>query len=421
MESISTFEDNLKLYQKNLDNDKFSSLRSDALNKTISLGIPTRRTETYKYTNLKNSLESNIELKSFTDSNVKSSDFKNDKFHNLYCLNGKFFGDLENLEISKLTDESTEIIAQNKDALTEDFLYNVNESTINTGHHFKFSKNFTSQKPIIVHNIIDTTDAGLYNIHNTFKVETGAKVEVLETYQTINNTNVFCNFASSVVVDENANFLHVHHQDFNHTASFANNIRAQVSRNSNYESFTTNIGSSLTRNNIHIDLNGEGALCTASGIYTLAETQHCDINSRINHNAPHTDSHQLYKGIMSEKSRGVFTGLIRVNKDAQLITSQQLNRNLILNKGAQANSRPQLEIFADDVKCAHGSTTGQLSEQELFYFESRGIRPEKAKMMLARAFTYDVLLKINNKFIREYIQIEVTDKFESKAFGNKDD
>lgn len=124
---------------------------------------------------------------------------------------------------------------------------------------------------------------------------------------------------------------------------------------------------------------------------------------------------------MSDKSRGVFTGLIRVNKDAQLITSQQLNRNLILSKGAHANSRPQLEIFADDVKCAHGSTTGQLSEQELFYFESRGIRPEKAKMMLARAFTYDVLLKINNKTIRDFIQTEVTEKFESKAFGNKND
>jgi Fe-S cluster assembly protein SufD len=414
MELISTFEDNLTLNQKNLENNIFKDLRLKAIKKIIGLGVPTRRTETYKYTNLKKSLE-------FNSSKIVFSDFKNNKFYNLYIINGSIHGEIDGLEITKLSKESENIIDKNKNALTEDFLYNLNESTLNIGHHFIFKKNFNSDKPIIIHNIIDSNDNGIYNIHNTFKVETGSKVEILETYQTINNSELFCNFATSVDIDENANLLHVHHQDFNHNASFSNNIRAQVARNSNYESFTTNIGSKLTRNNIHIDLNAEGALCTASGIYTLTDTQHCDINSRINHNAPHTKSHQLYKGIMSDKSRGVFTGLIRVNKDAQLITSQQLNRNLILSKGAHANSRPQLEIFADDVKCAHGSTTGQLSEQELFYFESRGIRPEKAKMMLARAFTYDVLLKINNKTIRDFIQTEVTEKFESKAFGNKND
>jgi Fe-S cluster assembly protein SufD len=417
MDLLSTLDDNIKLHQKNLDNAMFSTLRSDAYSKVISGGVPTRRTESYKYTNLKKSLETNIALRNFPDSNIESSKFENSEFHNLYSVNGLVYGSVDGIEISKLGAESDVVIKSNSNALSDDFLYNINESTINTGHHFKFSKNFTSSKPILIHNIIDTKESGFYNIHNTFKVETGSKVEILETYQTTNDTNIFCNFASSVVLDENAIFLHVHHQDFNIDSSFANNIRAQVARNSNYQSFTTNIGSILTRNNIHIDLNAEGSLCTASGIYTLQDSQHCDINSLIIHNAPNTDSHQLYKGIMSDKSRGVFTGLIRVNKDAQLVNSHQLNRNLILNKGAHANSRPQLEIFADDVKCAHGSTTGQLSDQELFYFESRGIRPEKAKMMLARAFTYDVLLKIENETIRDYIQKEVTEKFEAKAFG----
>jgi Fe-S cluster assembly protein SufD len=157
----------------------------------------------------------------------------------------------------------------------------------------------------------------------------------------------------------------------------------------------------------------------AHGVYTLQGTQHSDVNSFINHKAPHTESAQLYKGIMSDKSRGVFTGLIKVDRDAQFINSAQLNKNLLLSKGAHVNSRPQLEIFADDVKCSHGSTTGQLNEDELFYFESRGIRPEKARMMLSHAYTYDVLLKINNKNIRNYIQADIVEKFEKSAFEAK--
>lgn len=420
MDLLSTLEENLKVHQSNIDAKDFANKRSISLKQLINLGVPTRKTETYKYTSLKKTLENNNEFKNFANSNIESSKFKNTNFINIFNVNGQVYGEVEGLKISNLNHDSLKIINNNKNALEKDFLYSMNEATLKAGHHFYFSKNFKSEKPILIHNIIDSNSPGIYNTHNTFKVESGSKIEILETYQTVNDSDIFCNFASSVEVDKNSHFIHVHHQDFNHKASFANNIRAQVDRDSNYESFTTNIGSALTRNNIHIDLNDEGANCTASGVYTLQDSQHCDINSLINHNAPHTESAQLYKGIMSEKSRGVFTGLIRVNKDAQLVNSNQLNRNLILNKGAHANSRPQLEIFADDVKCAHGSTTGQLSDQELFYFESRGIRPQKAKMMLARAFTYDVLLKIENKIIREFIHDDITEKFESKAFASND-
>lgn len=420
MEQLTIIENNIHSFQKNIDNTVFAATRAAALTSLKSLGFPTRRTENYKYTNLKPSFETNSNFSLLEDSNIDTKKYNKEGFVNLFCVNGILFGEIENLSITKIGSDSLEIINRNNKGLEKDFLYKLNQSTINNGYHFHFNKEFSSDLPIMIHHILDTKTSGIYNFSNTFQIDSGVKAEIIECYHTHNTTAVFSNFSSNIIVEENAKFIHIHHQDINSSSTFVNNIRSQVSRNANYESFTVTLGSKLSRNNIHIDLNAEGANCMAHGVYTLQNEQHSDIDSYINHKAPHTESAQLYKGIMSDKSRGVFTGLIKVDRDAQLINSNQLNKNLILNKGAHANSRPQLEIFADDVKCAHGSTTGQLSDAELFYFESRGIRPEKARMMLSHAFTYDVLLKIDNKNIRNYIQQDIVDKFEKTAFEVKD-
>lgn len=384
------------------------------------LGIPHRRTESYKYTSLKTELEKYALKPEFNTVSLNLSTLKVEDAYNLFFINGDLSpeSDKPAIEISKNIEKSLEIIKANNQALYDDYLYSVNEANSSNLYHFEIQKNQSLDKPIFIFHLNDYTNS-MNSYHHTFHIHQGAKLEILEIYLNKDERDLFLNTASSVVVDENAYFTHTHHQGFNHTSLFANNIRAQVAKNANYESFTTTHGAGKSRNNIHIDLNNDGANCTASGIYTLQDSQHCDINSYISHNAPHTESAQLYKGIMNDKSRGVFTGLIKVQRDAQLINSNQLNRNLLLTKGAHANSRPQLEIFADDVKCSHGSTTGQLSDEELFYFESRGIKPGKARMMLARAFTYDVLLKMNNKLIRDYIHADITEKFENKIFGKE--
>lgn len=419
MEIMQLIDKNSHSFQKDFDLKIFSDTREQAYRNLKRLGFPTRKTETYKYTNLKNSFETNKNFSYLEDSNLETQSYAKNGFINLFCVNGKFIGNIDGLKVSRLNAESLKVISQNRKALKDDFLYQLNESTINIGHHLEFEKNFTSKSPILIHHILDTKHSGIYNFHNTFSVKTGAKVELTECYHTHAQVPVLCNFASSIVLCENSKFIHLHHQDFNHDSTFVNNIRAQVSANASYESFTMTLGSLLTRNNIHIDLNAEGAKCMAHGVYTLQNNQHSDINSFIDHKAPHTESSQLYKGIMADKSRGVFTGLIKVVRDAQLINSNQLNKNLLLSKGAHANSRPQLEIFADDVKCSHGSTTGQLNEDELFYFQSRGISPEKAKMMLSHAYTYDVLLKIENLVIRNFINTDIIEKFEKAAFEAK--
>jgi Fe-S cluster assembly protein SufD len=172
-------------------------------------------------------------------------------------------------------------------------------------------------------------------------------------------------------------------------------------------------GGKLSRNNISIQLNDEGARCAAHGLYALTGEAQSDTNTYIRHAKGHTESSQLYKGIMADRSHGIFAGIIRMDRDAQLCSSEQLNKNLLLSKGAHAHSRPQLEIFADDVKAAHGSTTGQLSEEELFYFQSRGVSPERAQRLLAHAFLNDVLLKIKNNDSRRTAAKLLSENFQA--------
>lgn len=398
-------------------NADFDKIRLDALQRLESNELPTRRTESWKYTNLKKVFESELTFKN-QQSSFDISKLKSKNYTSLFFINGSLsdLSDKCELSISPLNDKSLEIIKKNSHGLVNDFAFNLNESTLHDGAHFELADNVNLSKPIIIYHISDGEKETIRTHSNTFSIGKNSKLEIMEVYISNNTSNSVTNFASNIEVKQNSKFVHIHHQVLDNNITFFNNIRSQVARDAAYESITTTVGSQLSRNNIHIDLNEEGANCMAHGVYTLQKEQHSDINSFINHKAPHTNSAQLYKGIMSGKSRGVFTGLIKVDKDAQLINSAQLNKNLLLTKNAQANSRPQLEIFADDVKCSHGSTTGQLNEDELFYFESRGIRPKKARMILSHAFTYDVVLKVENPVLRKIIQDDIFEKFEKTAF-----
>ena len=382
--------------------------------------IPTRKDESYKYTNLSKVLDK-FNTFDFSATEASKLDFnlnslKVDGTYSMFFLNGVLQSESDKTELEFLDSTESNYSYKSDYNFKEDFLVKMN-SLETKKHTFKLSANKVIDKPIFMFHIIGSSDTHLFNQEISYELEKNCELNIVEVFINSKENSVFFNNKSQSTLHQNAKFTHIHHQDLNKSSSFGNSITAQVAKDANYKSFTTTLGSEISRTNIHIDINDQGAEATASGLYTLHGTQHSDVNSYIAHNAPHTESHQLYKGIMNNNSRGVFTGLIKVQKDAQLINSNQLNKNLLLTKGAHANSRPQLEIFADDVKCSHGSTTGQLSEQELFYFQSRGIREEKAKMMLARAYTYDVLLKIENKLIRNYLQNEITEKFENKAYA----
>ena len=171
-------------------------------------------------------------------------------------------------------------------------------------------------------------------------------------------------------------------------------FHGQVRKNSSITTLLSHLGPQMARHNVYVELQDKNATANAYGLYELSQNQHCDCQTYIDHQSPYSYSEELYKGVLKDNSHGVFRGRIKIAQDAQKVEANQLNKNLILSKKARANSMPQLEIFADDVKCSHGSTTGQISEDEIFYLQSRGITAQKAYQLLVESFTKEILLKI---------------------------
>jgi Fe-S cluster assembly protein SufD len=165
-------------------------------------------------------------------------------------------------------------------------------------------------------------------------------------------------------------------------------------RGSRFRDYSINLGAALHRHDIKVEFTGEGGECTLDGLFMASGEQHTDTHSLVDHAKPHCASRELYKGVLDGKSRGVFHGRVIVRKDAQKTDAMQTNKNLLLSREALVNSTPQLEILADDVKCKHGSTTGQLDATALFYLRSRGIDEAEAKSLLTYAFASDVVKRI---------------------------
>ncbi|HXH29463.1 MAG TPA: Fe-S cluster assembly protein SufD [Bacteriovoracaceae bacterium] len=191
-------------------------------------------------------------------------------------------------------------------------------------------------------------------------------------------------------------------------------VFAEVEKDATVKSFIFNTSGKLTRKNLTLNLNASGANGESYALFLTNKTEHSDINTTIGHRAADTTSTQVAKGILDGESRGIFTGLIHIYKDSQRVASSQVNKNLLLSKKAQVHSQPQLEIFADDVKCSHGSTTGQLSDDEVFYFQARGIPAEKARTLLAHGFGMEVVGKIHNKKSQTRVSSVILSHLETK-------
>jgi Fe-S cluster assembly protein SufD len=185
---------------------------------------------------------------------------------------------------------------------------------------------------------------------------------------------------------------------------------AELGRSSSFNSTAITMGARLSRHDIRISLDAKGAECWVDGLYVVGTGQHADTHSMIDHRQPHCTSHQLYKGILDGKSRAVFNGKVFVREGAQKTDAMQTNRNLLLSDEARVDTKPQLEIFADDVKCAHGATVGQLEEEELFYLVSRGLRPELARNLLTYGFAEEVISKIKVESIRTQLDEAVLNR-----------
>jgi Fe-S cluster assembly protein SufD len=231
-----------------------------------------------------------------------------------------------------------------------------------------------------------------------------SQLQIVESYLGLGSETYFTNAVTEVVAGENAFVDHYRLQRENLDSFHISTVQVQVNRNANVSTQSISMGGALVRNHVNAVLNGTGGEATLNGFYLANGKQHVDNHTSIDHAKPHCSSHELYKGILDGQSRGVFNGRIIVRPDAQKTDSKQTNKNLILSEEALVNTNPQLEIYADDVKCTHGATIGQLDSDAIFYMRSRGIDLDSARHLLTYAFAGDSLSRVKIEPLRRELE-----------------
>jgi Fe-S cluster assembly protein SufD len=238
-----------------------------------------------------------------------------------------------------------------------------------------------------------------------------SRASVIESYVSLRDGEYFTNAVTEIALGEGAHLDHYKLQRESETAFHVGTVQTKEERNSQLHSFSFAVGGALARTNIYTSLDGDAATCTFNGLYLTDGTQHIDNQTSIEHIAPNCPSHELYKGVLDGRSHGVFNGKVYVHPEAQKTDGKQSNNNLLLSPSARVDTKPQLEIFADDVKCTHGATVGRLDELAMFYLNSRGIGPETARMLLTYAFAADVLETIELEPLKHELEKMVLARF----------
>jgi Fe-S cluster assembly protein SufD len=238
-----------------------------------------------------------------------------------------------------------------------------------------------------------------------------ARATVVESYVSLGDATYFTDGVTELEVSDGAQLTHIRVQRESHRSYHVGLVQARQGRDSRYASFSFATGAALSRTNIYTVLAGPGGEVTLDGLYLVDGTQHVDHQTRIEHLAPNCASHEVYKGILDGAAHGVFNGKVYVHPEAQKTDGKQTNNNLLLSADAQVDTKPQLEIFADDVKCTHGATVGRLDDVALFYLKSRGLPADEARTLLTYAFAADVLQRITHPAIRETLQGLVRERF----------
>ena len=242
----------------------------------------------------------------------------------------------------------------------------------------------------------------------------GSELTIIESWEATGEAAYFTDAVTEVFVGEEARLVHYKIQRESDRSFHIASTHADLGRSSAYDLTTVTLGAELSRHDINVRLDQPGAECWVDGLYIVGTGQHADTHSLIDHRQPHCTSHQIYKGILDGKSRAVFNGKVFVHRDAQQTDARQTNKNLLLSSEARVDTKPQLEIYADDVKCAHGATVGQLEEEELFYLASRGLHPEIARNLLTYGFAEEIVEKIRIESIKKQLDEAILNRLHAR-------
>jgi Fe-S cluster assembly protein SufD len=407
-------------------NVKADLLRSEALDVFKHLGLPAPKSEEYKYTPITRYLEKNFTFAPSAASgplkDVKQFFIPGLEANVVVFIDGVFSKEYSSLiskgiKIFNLEDalaDKNEIALQhfakygnNKtDALTA-----WNTAGWNDGLFIHIPDNTVIEEPVVIYHVVNGTAGEIVAINrNLIVVGKSSRVTIIEKFDSTGDANHFLNVVSEIVVNENASIdLYAIQNDSNNRYQY--NLTEIYQKNfSKVNTYTFTLEGKLYRNNLHLSLDGEGIESHMYGLYLLEKDTLADNHSVVDHKKPNSYSNELYKGIMDGSSKGVFNGKIFVRPNAQKTNAFQANRNILLTDKATINTKPQLEIWADDVKCSHGCTTGQLDEEALFYLQTRGINKDTARAMMLYAFAGELIEQVKHPVLKEYLDGIVSHK-----------
>lgn len=406
-------------------------IRSEAILDFEKRGFPTKKDEEWKYTSLKSILNEDYSLFPSAENTVELKDVKRHFIHEIDSYKIVFVDGVFSTFLSDTTHEGMDICLMSSalkktkykilidhyfNTITnKDSLCSLNTAFADQGAFIHIHKNKVVEKPIqIMYFSTKNKHKLLLQPRNLIVVDENAQVKIIEKHQSLDNQTVLTNSVTEIFANKRAIIDYYKIQNDSVKASIIDNTFIQQKDNSTVTINTYSFGGKLTRNNLEFHQNGERIESNLNGITILNNKQHVDNHTLIKHNQPNCESNELYKGIYDDNSTGVFNGKVIVDKLAQKTNAFQQNNNILLGKKATINSKPQLEIFADDVKCSHGCTIGQLDEIALFYMQQRGISKKEAQGLLLYAFGNDVVEKINIPELKLRITDLIADKLNVK-------
>ncbi|WP_028979419.1 Fe-S cluster assembly protein SufD [Sporocytophaga myxococcoides] len=419
--NLTTTEELVKTFNEN--SKKLSpaqtDVRKDAISAFQKQGFPGRKNEEWKYTNLAPVLGRDYLIEDTTTLNKKDIDgllLSSLEANHLVFVNGNYNKELSSVnadepivisDLSQAGDINEYLTASSitlNDSLTE-----LNTALAN-GVVISVKRGKVVSKPIIMHFVGDGRKGNIFsNSRNLFILEENAQATFIENYSTIGSNAHFSNNITQIVVKKDAYATYYKIQN-DAQSDHVGTTQVYQPEKSNFAATTITLDGGIIRNNLNIRLSSEYSEASLVGLYMVKGNTHVDNHTLVDHAKANCYSNELYKGLLDDKSTGVFNGKIYVRQDAQKTNAFQSNKNILLSKDATMNTKPQLEIFADDVKCSHGATTGMMDEEPLFYLRSRGISEKKAKALLMHAFAADILEYIRLEPLKELLDQTILDR-----------
>ncbi len=430
MNTIETIKERYQQLQSNNGSSVLTPIEQSAFNSFNALGIPTVKHEEWKYTRISSVFNKEYAFNPESlSSSVSAADLDAIRFpgyeeaNELVFVNGLYSEKLSSIRSNNLTVISLEEATKNEyrdivlqhlghsSKYIKDGLNALNTAFAAEGVFIHVKKGNIVEHPVYIYNITDARTTNILSQPRTLiYVGQNAHVIFAETYATLGASESFINQVAEVVVEQDALVEYYRIQNDAVHANQVNTTHIRQVGKSLVNTVTVSLNGGIVRNNLNIAMEAEHSESHFFGLYFLNGNTHVDNHTVVDNVKPHCESNELYKGVIDDEATAVFNGKIFVQKDAQKTNAYQSNKNVLLSQNASVNTKPQLEIFADDVKCSHGCTVGKLDEEGLFYLRSRGVSEKAAKSLLIHAFAVDILEHIKPEKVREYVDQLISER-----------